>query len=196
LLENSSSPSSIKEAKFGIMRAQFALVRNSEALQTAEEILNLTGLTEENQREANFIKARCLQLTGRDVLALDAYRNLSKEVLSPQGAESKFRIAEILFAQNKLDESEKEVLEFSGRSTSHDYWVARSFILWSDIFVARKNYFQAIETLQSIIDYYATFNDGILDMARSKKDAVEKLSKETKSESGQEPVEVNIERKK
>jgi TolA-binding protein len=196
LLQNSTSPANTKEAKIAIMKAQFSLERYSEALQTTEEVLMIPSLTEENQRETNYIKARCLQLTGRDVLALEAYQKLAVEVLSPQGAESKFRVAELLFNQNKPDEAEKEILDFSGRSTSHDYWVARSFILWSDIFVQRKNYFQAIETLQSIIDYYAVFNDGILDIAREKKATVEKLSKETKSESGQEQVEVNIESKK
>lgn len=193
LLQNSSSAGNIKEAKIGIMRARFALERFSEALQSAEEVLALSGLSEENNREAGFIKARCLQQSGRDMLALEEYRKLSQEVLSPQGAESKFRLAEILFKQNKIDDSEKEILEFSGKSTSHDYWVARSFILWSDIFIARKNYFQAVETLQSIIDYYANSSDGIIETARSKKAEIEKISKDEKTRTGQEQDEINIE---
>lgn len=194
LLQNTSAPGNIKEAKIGILRAQYTLQRFSEALQTSEEVLLLTGLTDENIREAGFIKARCLQLTGRDVLALEEYRKLSTEVLSPQGAESKYRVAEILFTQNKIDESEKEILEFSGKSTSHDYWIAKSFILWSDIFVARKNYFQAIETLQSIIDYYANSNDGIIESAKNKKNDIEKISIDSKAKIGQDEDEINIEK--
>ncbi|MBN2486082.1 MAG: tetratricopeptide repeat protein [Bacteroidales bacterium] len=195
LLVNTSSASNIREAKTGIMRAQYSLQRFSDALQSAEEVLAFAGLAEETIREASFIKARCLQQSGREMLALEEYRKLSVEVLSPQGAESKFRVAEILVNQNKADEAEKEILDFSGKSTSHDYWIARSFILWSDIFVARKNYFQSIETLQSIIDYYANSNDGIIEMAREKKAATELLSKSETPKSIQEQEEINIEKK-
>jgi TolA-binding protein len=196
LLQNSSSDANTREAKIGIMRAQFSLEKYPEAIQAAENVLTINGLSAEDIREAEFIKSRCLQQTGRDILALEEYKKLSVEVLSAQGAESKYRVAEILYNQNKIDEAEKEILDFSGKSTSHDYWIAKSFILWSDIFVSRKNYFQAIETLQSLIDYYSNSADGIIDLARSKKAEIEKISKEAKSATGQEQDEINIEKNK
>lgn len=187
----SGSPANIKEARIGIMKAWFAQNNYSKSIDAANEVLTISGLSKENKKLANYIKARSLQENGRDALALEIYKEISDEVLSPQGAEAKYRVAEILVRQKKPDEAEQVILEFSGKSTSHDYWIARSFILWADIFASRENYFQAIETIQSIIDYYEKENDGILDLAKTKKAEIEKMK--TKEEKPQEPVEVDIE---
>ncbi len=194
LAEISSTPANIKEARLSVMRAHYLLKNYSETKKSAEQLLLLTNLTNENKKEAKFMKARSLQENGRDKLALEAYKELSGEVLSARGAESKFRVAELLYKEGDLEGAEKEILEFSGKSTSHDYWMARSFLLWADVFTDNKNYFQAIETVQSIIDYYEESDDGILDMAKAKKAEIEKQSKEAVGESAQESMEVNIEK--
>ncbi len=191
--EISSSPANRKEAGLQMVRSYFALNDFDNAIEQAEKALGLTNLTDENKRELKFIKARCLHERGRDKLAIEAYKELSHEVLSPQGAESKYRVAELLYKDGDLDGAEKEILDFSSQSTSHEYWMARSFILWSDIFSDRENYFQAIETVQSIIDYYENSKDGILEMAKARKTAVEKKSKEGTGDKGQESMEINIE---
>ncbi|MBN1118466.1 MAG: tetratricopeptide repeat protein, partial [Bacteroidales bacterium] len=192
LLKVSSSMSNIKEAKQGIMRANFALNNYSEALDACNNYLKLSGLSNEHIREAQFIKAKSLQNLERIPLALEAYQELANEVLSVQGAEAKFRVAEILFNQGKIDDAEKTILDFSNKSTSHEYWIARSFILWSDIFASRDNNFQAIETLQSIIDYYENMTDGILEMAKAKKKQFEEKSE--LKDAPKEAVEINIEK--
>ena len=191
----SSSDANLKEAKLAIMSIHFQLEDYAAALKASNEVLSIISLSKEEKREAGFIKARCLQENGRDVLALEAFKDISKEVLSYQGAEAKFRVVEILYAQGELDQAEKEILSFSGQSTSHEYWVARSFIKWADIFADRSNYFQAIETLQSIINYYEESEDGILDLAMAKKAEVEKRKTESENRKPEEPLELNIESK-
>jgi len=48
--------------------------------------------------------------------------------------------------------------------------LAKSYILWSDIFESRKDVFQATHTLQSIIDNYPEKSDGILEQCKTKLD--------------------------
>jgi hypothetical protein len=47
--------------------------------------------------------------------------------------------------------------------------MAKSFLLWADIYADRGDVFQASQTLQSLIDYYQKSEDGILEEAKSKK---------------------------
>ena len=68
------------------------------------------------------------------------------------GAESAYYSAVCSFKQNKLDETENKVFDISDKFSSHEYWVAKSFILLSDVYVEKNNTFQAKETLRSIID--------------------------------------------
>jgi TolA-binding protein len=191
----SSSDANLKEAEISIMQSYYQLKKYNEALIAANKVLAISGLSIEEKREAGFIKARSLHESGRDELALEAYRNIATEVLSYQGAEAKYRIVELLYKQGKMDEAEKEILSFSSQSTSHEYWIARSFITWADIFASRGNYFQAIETLQSLLNYYENSTDGILDMAKSKKKELEKAKIEGENRKPEESIEVNIESK-
>ncbi len=196
LAKVSSSELNKKEALLGLMRTYYANNNFNKSLEKANDVLSLSNISEENVKEAKFIKARSLQETGNELMALDVFREISKEVSSPQGAESKFRVSEILYNQKKYDEAEKEILEFSSMNTSHDYWIARSFILWADIFSERKNYFQSIETLQSLIDYYENKTDGIIEMAKARKVEVQAKSAKASEGAQQENMEVNIESNK
>ena len=193
LSESNTSPGNMKEATTGMMRGYYQLAEYENALKAADKVLGLDKLTPEVTREATYIKARSLQELGRDVLALEEYKKIAVEVMSREGAEAKFRVAELSFKKGDIATAEKQILEFSEKTTPHEYWIARSFILWSDIFKQQKEYFQAIQTLQSIIDYYEKMDDGILDMARKKKEELVKLQEANEQPVEREDVEINIE---
>lgn len=193
LLTASSSEANLKEAKLALMEANYHLDKYAEALTAAKDVLVIAGITAEEKRNAGFVKARSLHETGRKVLALEAYREISTEVLSYQGAESKYRVIELLFEDERYDDAEKEILDFSDQSTSHEYWIARSFITWAEIFAVRANYFQAIETLQSIINYYEDIDDGILDLANDVKAHVEEEKLRSENREPEAELELDIE---
>ena len=52
----------------------------------------------------------------------------------------------------KYDDCEKSVFALAENFASYDYWVAKGFLLLSDVYVKKGNIFQAKQTLQSIID--------------------------------------------
>jgi len=104
--------------------------------------------------------------------ALTDFRKLAREVVSAEGAESKFRVAELLYRENQTEEAEKIVLEFIDQKSPHEYWMARMFILLSDISVRKGDILQAKVTLESLRDYYTIKDDGILDEVKSKLDSL------------------------
>ena len=70
-----------------------------------------------------------------------------------------------------------------------DYWLAKTFILWADIFYARENNMQAKQTLQSIIENY----DGaeLVQLAQKKYDAI--VASEKVAETNEEPqIEIEL----
>ena len=77
-------------------------------------------------------------------------------------------VAEILYEQGKKDAAEKEILDLVNKNTPHQFWLGKGFILLSDIYVDKKDDFQAYQTLKSIIDYYEIPDDGILATAKEK----------------------------
>jgi len=193
LEENFPTPANKKEAYVAMMRSEFKLNNYNNALKDSKQVLTLNKLAPELIREARYIAARSLQETNRIALAIEEYKMISNEVMSIEGAEAKYRLAELYVMKNEYTQAEKEILDFSEKSSPHEYWIARSFILWAEIFSHKGDYFQGIQTLESIIDYYENTNDGILAMAREKKAEIEKLQSQNEHPVEPTDVEVNIE---
>jgi TolA-binding protein len=165
----------VSEAVLGEMRCAFKLGNYESARALAQNILDAGKSSAEITREAGFIRAKSLQGLERDQEALDAFRSVAKEVNSSEGAESKFRLIEILYNQRKIQEASDEVFDFVAKNSTQTYWVARSFLVLSDIYIVKKDLFQASHTLQSLIDNYDISEDGIVQMAKEKKKALESL---------------------
>jgi hypothetical protein len=83
-------------------------------------------------------------------------------VKNMEGAESKYRKAQILFDKGQVEGAEKEVLDFLDKNTTHQYWLAKTYILWADIYLSRNDYFQAKATLQILLENYTNSTDDIL----------------------------------
>ena len=103
---------------------------------------------------------------GTAVQWLDKSANADASVY---GAESAYYAASAAFKLSNLDDAENRVFNIADRFGSHEYWVAKSFILLADVYVAKDNTFQARETLRSVVDNCS--------IAELKAEAQSKLSK-------------------
>jgi TolA-binding protein len=152
----------------GQLRSAYQMGDAQKTLTIVEKINSSPHVPEELTREALFMKAKANYSLNNFAEALTDFRKLSREVVSSEGAESKYRVAELLFRENQTEESEKTVLEFIDQKSPHEYWMARMFILLSDISVRKGDMLQAKVTLESLRDYYTIKDDGILDEVKSK----------------------------
>jgi TolA-binding protein len=63
-------------------------------------------------------------------------------------------IAYINYSTGRYHEAENTIFELSEQYAAYDQWVAKGFLLLSDVYLALGNVFQAKETLRSIIENY------------------------------------------
>ena len=163
----------ISFARLNIMRAYYNIKDYKNAIKSAINVLKDPKIDDNIYREAHYIIASSFYKQGDYQAAFDEYQLLAEDVKTKEGAEAKYRIAEILFKDGKIDEAESEINDFRTQNSPFAYWLAKAYILWADIFKAKKDYFYATATLQSIIDNYANKTDGIVDEATEKLTALE-----------------------
>jgi tetratricopeptide (TPR) repeat protein len=166
-------------ARLGIMRCHYLLNQASLTVKTAITLLATENITELMTREANFKLAKSYYLLNNESEALKYFNLFANDTKSVEGAESKFFKSQILYNQQKFDDSENEILDFISKNTPHQYWLAKSFILLSDIYLKKKDIFQAKHTLKSIIDNYNIQTDGIITDAKNKMASIEAKEKES-----------------
>jgi TolA-binding protein len=152
----------------GQLRSAYQEGDAQKSIKAADRIRNSSNMPEELMREAIFISAKAHYSLNEFDEALKDFRRTATEVVSVEGAESKYRVAEILFKKGSTDESEKIVTQFIDQNSPHQYWMAKMFLLLADISIKKGDTLQARATLQSLKEYYTVSNDGILDEVKKK----------------------------
>ncbi|MGE5406202.1 MAG: tetratricopeptide repeat protein, partial [Methanosarcina sp.] len=156
----------------GQLRSAWEAGDAQKTIAAAGKIISAPNVPEELSREATFMNARANYSLNNFDEALRDFKKVATEVTSAEGAESKYMVAELLNRNGQSAEAEKIINEFIGQNSPHQYWMARMFLLLSDISIKKGDTLQARATLQSLKDYYTIEDDGILDEVKQKLDSV------------------------
>ena len=154
LLLVAETPENKEAAKLGTMRCAEQTGQLAEAVQAATELLKEAKLSPEVVREAHYVRAKAYTGLNQEAKALADWKELSKDTRTAQGAEAKYRLAQLYYDQKKDSEATKVLEDFAKNGTPHQYWLARGFILWADIFIRQGDEGQARVYLNSLQNNY------------------------------------------
>ncbi|MDR2791721.1 MAG: tetratricopeptide repeat protein, partial [Tannerellaceae bacterium] len=113
------------------------------------------------ETEARLVLAKSLIADGRWEEALPDIEALSEDTHTPQGAEAKYLLAQHWYDTNDDARAIALLEDYAAKGTPHAYWLARSFILWADIYIRQDDPAQARIYLQSLQTNYRGKDDDI-----------------------------------
>ena len=158
----SSDPEVIYNARLGMMRTAFLTERWEDAATYGKKLLDNGELKPQIELEAHYANGFSnLSLKNYDE-AMSSLLWLSKNTTTVRGAEAQFAIADIHFARMEFEKCEKEINALLKRKPTYNYWVAKGLILQAKKAMALSDYFQAEQTLKSVIEHYPIQDDGVL----------------------------------
>ncbi len=163
----------ILKAYTGQMRCNLNLNNLSGAMAAAEKVKKSDIANEALKLEANYIIGKSYYEQENMNQALPALKEVASDTKLEKGAEAKYLVAEIYFRQNKKTEAENEIDDFITKGTPYLYWLGKSFLLLSDIYIGNNQEFDAKHTLRSLIENYNNETDGIIDEASRKLATIE-----------------------
>ncbi len=138
------------ESMRGLLRCQYKLAEWTDAVPNAQDLLLQKGIATDDKMMANMVIAKNDQANNDLNEALNVYRSVIALGKSEYAAEARYRVAEILTAQNKLKEAEKAGFDVINKAGSYDYWITKAYILLGEIYFQQKDYFNAEATLKSV----------------------------------------------
>ncbi len=142
----------------GILRCAYLTQNNEEVVLAAADLLANSKLSPELANEARYYRAKVAIATSPSQ-AVDDLRELAKDTRNVYGAEAKYRLAQYYFDAGQTDAAEKELLDYIEVSTPHAYWLARSFVLLSDVYVKLGRELEARQYLLSLRQNYQADDD-------------------------------------
>jgi TolA-binding protein len=134
----------------GLMRSAARLGDAAAAARYSDSLLALAGIQPALRDEAslNVIRQR---LSAGDSTGVDSLlRPLTQSENAAVAAEAGYRLAQSLFAAGKLKDAEALAGANIKRSSGYELWLVKTYLLLGDISIARKDYFNARATFQSV----------------------------------------------
>ncbi len=144
-----------------------------ETLKYAELVRNFEKASDEDKLRAALYAGKAYRLKSDLVTAFKSFKEVSDKSSTIAAAEARYQMADIQFTQGDFKASQQTAFDLINNLPSYDYWVAKSFILLADNYLALKDEFQAKSTLQSLLDNY-TATDDIIPTVKEKLDTLNK----------------------
>lgn len=163
LIEITGNPSTKLHAQVHRLRSAQKLGDYALLTKETEVVLTNGKLLPETATELRYYRAKAHLAQGRSEGAIEDLQLLSKDTRSVYGAEAKYLLAQLYYDIHNYDKAEKEVLDYINVSTPHSYWLARSFVLLADVYMANEKYIEAKQYLISLGQSYQA-KDDIKDM--------------------------------
>lgn len=159
-------------ARLGVLRCSHFTNRHADAIKVATEIIDDPTSTADLLREARYCRIKANLATTIDPKAqslatTEDMKKLSTDISFAEGAEVKYLYAQWLFDTERDSDAEAVIMEFIEQGTPHQYWLARCFVLLSDIYSARHDDFMAKQYLISLQENYNA-DDDIKNMINSR----------------------------
>lgn len=149
--------------------ANLGILRSASKLSQYITIITAAGalLEDESQQpavvsEAKYHRAKAYLSLGENKLAENDLSDLAKDTRTSYGSEAKYLLAQYYFDHHEIQKSKDIVMKYIQEGTPHAYWLARSFILLSDIFKSEGDLLQARQYLESLQNNYKNTGDDII----------------------------------
>ncbi len=140
----------------------------------AKLIKNYDRSSGEDIAKAHLYGARAMLREGKVEPAMKELNLAALKSQTAVGAEARYRVGQLQYEDKEYDKALETAFDVINNMGSHDYWVAKSFILLADAYAGKGDDFQAKSTLESVIENY----EGDDDIIPSAKERLRKLNNE------------------
>ena len=145
------------------MRAAKQLSNWTELKTVCASLLQRGGLSASEEKEVTMNRAIAASHLGDSKSAETDLKTLAKDTKSEEGAQAAYELAQLQFDAGNIKQAERTANSLVDAGTPHHYWLARTFILLSDIYVKQGKTGEAREYLQSLKSNYPGKEKDILE---------------------------------
>lgn len=154
LEKKASAAADINTARMGIMNTSRDLGLHEQTIEAADKLLESSAQGAAGLKEVSFTKALALHDLKRDDEAAEIWSTLAEDIESLHGTKSCYYLAQLQADSGKDAQALATVNRLIEANPPHDYWLARGFILLSDLLRRKGDTFEADEYLRSLRDNY------------------------------------------
>ncbi|WP_432708398.1 tetratricopeptide repeat protein [Pedobacter sp.] len=154
-----------------LLKAYAAINMPDDVIKYVKLIKEADKTSEEEKHSADLYAGKAYLIKADTTQAVKAFTEVVNNTKTLAAAEAKYNLAEIQYMKKDYKTSQKTCFDLINNMPSYDYWVAKSFILLADNYLALNDKLQAKSTLLSLIDNY----EGKDEIVATAKEKLEKI---------------------
>ena len=154
LASQTSSDEMRQRAQKGQLASAVSLKDLENSIDVASKIIADPKCNPELRAEALMTRAECYLSTKEPAKAVGDLRELSNDSVTVYGAQAVVRLAQYAYDTKQYKDAETLLLKFTDSNTEHYYWLARGFILLSDVYTMTNRKLEAKEYLLALKSNY------------------------------------------
>ena len=156
----------IFNTRVGLMRTNFILENYAEAAIAANKVLQDELLNDKEIRiEGNYIAGMSMFENKEYQQSMTFLRWIADNTGKVIGSEALYTLTYANFHLEDYAKAEKLHNELLQRKPAYDFWIAKSLILQTRVFMRKDDLFQAEQTINLVIENYPNQEDGVLQEA-------------------------------
>ncbi len=164
-----SGANMLRNARLGMLHTASDLGKNAQVVAVADKILSTTATnTPSDLAGVKFMRAMANDRLGNHDKAYADWEELATNLTDVNGAKSAYYMGQSLLDRGKTDRALVIAESLTSSDTPHSYWLARGFILYSDILRKQGKTFEADEYLKSLRSNYPGAEADIFQMIDSR----------------------------
>jgi tetratricopeptide (TPR) repeat protein len=142
------------QAAMSALRSAFRLSKDTETNKYAEIIIGTKDALREDLSAAHYYLAKVAFRNKKYQQALVAFGKTAELANNNQAAESRYMIAEIYYLQSEFVKAEEQCNAANKLNNLYPYWIAKSLLLLSDIYIGKNDLFNARAALEAVIEHF------------------------------------------
>jgi TolA-binding protein len=142
------------QAEFNAMQSAYFSNRLEEAHNLAQPLLNNQLSNTEDKVAANFVIGKYSVAKNDTGKAISAFNYVIQNNNGALSAESSYLLSQLYFNANKLEEAEQQCKQTNSLSGNYPFWIAKSLMLLSDIYVQKNDLFNARAATEAVIENF------------------------------------------
>lgn len=159
LERRASTKENRQNARLGVMRMAMQVGDNKEVINITDKLLSDATLSPEHARNARAARAESFVALKETDKAATEWEILAQDPRTETGAKSAYMLAQYYLDKSDDTRAEAIVNQLLENGTSHQYWLARCFIVLSDVYAGRGDTFKAKQYLLSLQNNYKADDD-------------------------------------
>lgn len=164
-LEQAASQAyTVNDARIGIIRSANEVGDNDAIIKAAQNLLASSAITAAQRSEATFALALAQAEEGNEAEAIKLWRQLAKTPDDIFGAKAAVYLAQLEYDNDNYTDAINDINRLFSTSSPHLYWIARAYIIKSDIYRAQGNPSLADQMLQDLKSNYTGTESDIFSM--------------------------------